>query len=43
VPAALEPYQDYADVFSEEKARRFPSEREEDHEIKFAKEIKLLV
>jgi len=34
-----EAYQDYADIFSEEKAKRFPPEREEDHEIKFTKEI----
>ena len=31
----LEQYQEFADVFSEEKARRFPSTREEDHKIKF--------
>jgi hypothetical protein len=27
------------DVFSEEKAKRFPSAREEDHEIKFTKDV----
>jgi hypothetical protein len=32
-------YQDYADVFSEEKAKRFPLKREEDHEIKFTNNI----
>ena len=30
-----EHYQDYKDVFSEEKAKRFPPEREDDHEINF--------
>ena len=30
-----EHYQDYRDVFSEEKAKRFPPEREDDHEINF--------
>jgi hypothetical protein len=34
-----EAYKDYADVFSEEKARRFPPEREEDHEIKFTADV----
>ena len=33
-----EQYQDYREVFSEEAARRFPPEREEDHEIKFTKD-----
>jgi hypothetical protein len=28
-------YQEYANVFSEEKARRFPPSRKEDHKIKF--------
>ena len=32
-------YLDYADVFSEEKAKRFPPKREEDHEINFTKEV----
>jgi hypothetical protein len=31
-------YQEYADVFSEEKARRFLPLREEDHEIKFTED-----
>ena len=31
-------YSDYREVFSEEAARRFPPEREEDHEIKFTKD-----
>ena len=31
----LEQYQEFADVFSEEKAWRFSPTREEDHEIKF--------
>jgi hypothetical protein len=26
-----EQYRDYADIFSEEKAKRFPPAREEDH------------
>src|SRR5882757_6009938 len=30
-----EPYANYAKVFSEEKAKRFPPKREDDHEIKF--------
>jgi hypothetical protein len=30
-----EQYRDYADIFSEEKAKRFPPPREEDHQIKF--------
>lgn len=30
-----EQYQDYWDVFSEEKVKRFPPEREDDHEINF--------
>jgi hypothetical protein len=34
-----EHYQDYADVFSEEKAKRFPPAREEDHQIKFTDNI----
>lgn len=33
-----EQYKEFADVFSEEKARRFPPTREEDHEIKFLEE-----
>jgi hypothetical protein len=32
-------YKDYADVFSEEKAKRFPLTREEDHEIKFTNNV----
>jgi hypothetical protein len=28
-------YSDYSDIFSKEKARRFPPPREEDHKIKF--------
>jgi hypothetical protein len=32
-------YKDYADVFSEEKARRFPPTREEDHQIKFTNDV----
>jgi hypothetical protein len=31
----LPQYQQYADVFSKEKAKQFPPTREEDHEIKF--------
>ena len=34
-----EAYQDYADVFSKEKAKRFPPKREEDHEIKFMENV----
>jgi hypothetical protein len=34
-----EQYKDYADVFSEEKAKRFPSTREEDHQIKFTDDV----
>jgi hypothetical protein len=32
-------YKDYVDVFSEEKAKRFPLKREEDHEIKFINDV----
>jgi hypothetical protein len=32
-------YQDYADVFSEEKATQFPPTREEDHKIKFTEDV----
>jgi hypothetical protein len=32
-------YQEYADVFSEEKAKRFPPSRDEDHEIKFTEDV----
>jgi hypothetical protein len=32
-------YQDYADVFSEEKAKQFPPTREEDHKIKFTNNV----
>jgi hypothetical protein len=32
-------YKDYADVFSEEKAKRFPPKREEDHKIKFTNNV----
>jgi hypothetical protein len=32
-------YRDYADVFSEEKAKRFPPPREEDYEIKFTNNV----
>jgi hypothetical protein len=35
----LDQYKDYADVFSEEKAKRFPLKREEDHEIKFTNNV----
>ncbi len=34
-----EQYKNYADVFSEEKAKQFPPTREEDHKIKFAANI----
>jgi hypothetical protein len=34
-----EQYKDYTDVFSEEKAKRFPLKREEDHQIKFTKNV----
>jgi hypothetical protein len=34
-----EQYKDYADVFSEEKAKRFPLKREEDHQIKFTENV----
>jgi primase-polymerase (primpol)-like protein len=34
-----EQYKDYADVFSEEKAKRFPLAREEDHQIKFTNDV----
>ena len=34
-----EAYQDYADVFSKEKAKRFPPKREEDHEIKLMENV----
>jgi hypothetical protein len=32
-------YQDYVDVFSEEKAKQFPPLREEDHQIKFTNDV----
>jgi hypothetical protein len=32
-------YQGYTDVFSEEKAKRFPPSRDEDHEIKFTEDV----
>jgi hypothetical protein len=32
-------YKDYVDVFSEEKAKRFPPARKEDHQIKFTNNI----
>ena len=32
-------YKDFADVFSEEKAKRFPSDQEENHEIKFISDV----
>jgi hypothetical protein len=32
-------YRDYADVFSKEKAKRFPLAREEDHQIKFTENV----
>ena len=32
-------YQEFADIFSEEKAKRFPLSREEDHEIKFMEDV----
>jgi hypothetical protein len=32
-------YQEYADIFSEEKAKRFSPTREEDHEIKFTDDV----
>ena len=32
-------YQEFTDVFSEEKAKRFPPSREEDHEIKFTEGV----
>jgi hypothetical protein len=35
----LEHYQDYADIFSEEKAKQFPLSREEDHQIKFTNNV----
>jgi hypothetical protein len=34
-----EQYADYLDVFSEEKAKRFPPRREDDHQIKFTENI----
>jgi hypothetical protein len=34
-----EQYKDYSDIFSEEKAKRFPPAREEDHQIKFTKNV----
>jgi hypothetical protein len=34
-----EQYQDYSDVFSEEKAKRFPPARENDHQIKFTENV----
>jgi hypothetical protein len=32
-------YADYSDVFSEEKAKRFPPAREDDHQIKFTENV----
>jgi hypothetical protein len=32
-------YKDYTDIFSEEKAKRFPPKREEDYEIKFTNNV----
>jgi hypothetical protein len=32
-------YKDYSDVFSEEKAKRFPPQREDDHQIKFTENV----
>ena len=32
-------YQEFVDVFLEEKAKRFPPSREEDHEIEFMEEV----
>jgi hypothetical protein len=32
-------YEDYSDVFSKEKAKRFPPKREKDHQIKFIKNV----
>jgi hypothetical protein len=34
-----EQYKDYLDVFSEEKARRFPPPREDNHQIKFTENV----
>jgi hypothetical protein len=34
-----EQYKDYSDVFSEEKAKRFPPQREDDHQIKFTENV----
>jgi hypothetical protein len=34
-----EQYQDYKDVFSKEKAKRFPLAREDDHQIKFTENV----
>jgi hypothetical protein len=34
-----EQYRNYTDVFSEEKAKRFPPAREEDHQIKFTDNV----
>jgi hypothetical protein len=34
-----EQYKDYSDVFSEEKAKRFPPQREDDHQIKFMENV----
>jgi hypothetical protein len=34
-----EQYKDYEDVFSEEKAKRFPPTREENHQIKFTENV----
>ena len=34
-----EHYQDYRDVFSEEKAKHFPPKREDNHEINFTPEV----
>jgi hypothetical protein len=35
----LKQYKDYSDVFSEEKAKRFPPQREDDHQIKFTENV----
>jgi hypothetical protein len=34
-----EQYGDYSDIFSKEKAKRFPPAREEDHQIKFTENV----
>jgi hypothetical protein len=34
-----EQYEDYLDVFSKEKPKRFPPEREDDHQIKFMENV----